>query len=245
MGDKRATPTAVKQLSRWIRSRSVRQLVTMASIAAFIFLVLLKVFVKNYTYFYVAAQLAHSIGLSLKTQELTAVFLTMRIACHFMLVRDIYVVLDCLTLVSTLWVIYMIRYKLKQTYLEELDNMPLYYVLVPSAVVALIGHPGFGVNFSFRFFYMYSKTIEAVSVLPQLRLIQNAKMVEPFTAHYVFALGVARFFTCANWLIMCNGGTEHYETTLNGMSCSNLCYRKAATINSLHEDDRVSAQRGE
>ncbi|XP_021720104.1 putative ER lumen protein-retaining receptor C28H8.4 [Chenopodium quinoa] len=218
MGDKRATPTAVKQLSRWIRSRSVRQLVTMASIAAFIFLVLLKVFVKNHTYFYVAAQLAHSIGilvliykltitktcsgLSLKTQELTAVFLIMRIACHFMLIRDLYVVLDCLTLVSTLWVIYMIRYKLKQTYMEELDNMPLYYVLVPSAVVALIGHPGFGMNFGFRFFYMYSKTIEAVSVLPQLRLIQNAKMVEPFTAHYVFALGVARFFACANWLIM-------------------------------------------
>ncbi|KNA20701.1 hypothetical protein SOVF_049900 [Spinacia oleracea] len=218
MGDKRASPTAVKQLSRWIRSRSVRQQVSMASMAAFILLIFMKVFVKNYTYFYVAAQLAHSIGilvliykltitktcsgLSLKTQELTAIFLTMRIACHFMLIRDIYVILDSLTLVSTLWVIYMIRFKLKQTYMQELDNMPLYYVLVPSAVVAIIGHPGFGVNIGFRFFYMYSKTIEAVSVLPQLRLIQNAKVVEPFTAHYVFALGVARFLACANWLIM-------------------------------------------
>lgn len=68
-------------------------------------------------------------GLSLKTQELTAIFLTMRIACHFMLIRDIYVILDSLTLVSTLWVIYMIRFKLKQTYMQELDNMPLYYVV--------------------------------------------------------------------------------------------------------------------
>ncbi|KMS97092.1 hypothetical protein BVRB_7g178740 [Beta vulgaris subsp. vulgaris] len=218
MGDKRATPTAVKQLSRWIRSRSVRQQVSLASVSALILLIFLKVFVRNYTYFYVAAQLAHSIGilvliykltitktcsgLSLKTQELTAVFLIMRIICHFMLIRDIYVVLDSLTLVSTLWVIYMIRFKLKSSYMQELDNMPFYYVLVPSAVVALVGHPGFAVNFGFRFFYMYSKTIEAVSVLPQLRLIQNAKMVEPFTAHYVFALGVARFFTCANWIIM-------------------------------------------
>ncbi|KAL2933078.1 ER lumen protein-retaining receptor [Bienertia sinuspersici] len=193
MGDKRATPTAVKQLGRWIRSRSVRQQVSMASMAALFLLVFLKLFVRNYTYFYLGAQLSHAIGilvliykltitktcsgLSLKTQELTAVFLVMRVVCHFMLIRDIYVVLDFITLGSTLW-------------------------LVPSAIVALIGHPGFGVNFGFRFFYMYSKIIEAVSVLPQLRLIQNAKMVEPFTAHYVFALGVARFLACANWIIM-------------------------------------------
>ncbi|XP_057549116.1 uncharacterized protein LOC130827414 isoform X2 [Amaranthus tricolor] len=218
MGDKRASPTPVKQLSRWIRSRSVRQQVTMASITAIILLIFLKIFVRNYTYFYVAAQLSHSIGilvliykltitkncsgLSLKTQELTAVYLIMRILCHFMFIGDIYVVLDSITLVSTLWVIYMIRFKLKNTYTKDLDNMPLYYVLVPSAIVALIGHPGFGTSFGLRFFYIYSKIIEAVSVLPQLRVIQNAKIVEPFTAHYVFALGVARFFTCANWIIM-------------------------------------------
>ena len=27
------------------------------------------------------------------------------------------------------------------------------------------------------------------------------QMVEPFTAHYVFALGVARFLGCAHWII--------------------------------------------
>lgn len=81
-------------------------------------------------------------GLSLKTQELTAVFLIMRIICHFMLIRDIYVVLDSLTLVSTLWVIYMIRFKLKSSYMQELDNMPFYYV-VSSYVV----HPIFSLLF--------------------------------------------------------------------------------------------------
>lgn len=68
-------------------------------------------------------------GLSLKTQELTAVYLIMRILCHFMFIGDIYVVLDSITLVSTLWVIYMIRFKLKNTYTKDLDNMPLYYVV--------------------------------------------------------------------------------------------------------------------
>lgn len=31
--------------------------------------------------------------------------------------------------------------------------------------------------------------------------MQNTKMVEPFTAHYVFALGIARFLSCAHWVL--------------------------------------------
>ncbi|XP_056690892.1 uncharacterized protein [Spinacia oleracea] len=218
MGDKRATPTPVNRLGRWVRSRSVRQKVTMGAVAALMLLVLLKVLVKKRSHYFVATQVAHSAGilvliykltitkncsgLSLKTQELTVVFLMMRIICHFTLVHDIHIVLDTLILGSTLWVIYMIRYKLKRTYMHDLDNLPLRYVLVPCAIVAVIGHPGWQGPCVRRFFFVYSLTIEAVSVLPQLHLIQNAKMVEPFTAHYVFAMGVARFFSFANWMIM-------------------------------------------
>ena len=43
--------------------------------------------------------------------------------------------------------------------------------------------------------------LEAVSVLPQLRMMQNAKVVEKFTAHYVFALGLSRFISCAHWIL--------------------------------------------
>lgn len=43
--------------------------------------------------------------------------------------------------------------------------------------------------------------VEAVSVLPQLRMMQKAKVVERFTAHYVFALGLSRFLSCAHWVL--------------------------------------------
>lgn len=43
--------------------------------------------------------------------------------------------------------------------------------------------------------------LEAISVLPQLRMMQNSKVVERFTAHYVFCLGLSRFFSCAHWLL--------------------------------------------
>lgn len=187
-----------------------------AAAALFLFL-LLKVFVKNHNHFFIAGQVAHGAGifvliykltvsktcagLSLKMQELTAIYLVVRLASIFVFRQDVHIILDALNLGATLWVIYMIRFKLKSTYMKELDNMPLYYVLVPAAIVALLGHPRGPFIFIFRFMWSFAMTVEAISVLPQLRLIQNAKMVEPFTAHYVFALGVARFFSCANWII--------------------------------------------
>ena len=38
-------------------------------------------------------------------------------------------------------------------------------------------------------------------MLPQLRMMQKAKVVEKFTAHYVFALGLSRFISCAHWIL--------------------------------------------
>ncbi|XP_017441259.1 uncharacterized protein LOC108346715 [Vigna angularis] len=43
--------------------------------------------------------------------------------------------------------------------------------------------------------------LETISVMPQLRLIQNAKMIETFTGYYVFALGVSRFMALPHWIV--------------------------------------------
>jgi ER lumen protein retaining receptor len=48
--------------------------------------------------------------------------------------------------------------------------------------------------------------LEAISVLPQLRMMQNSKVVERFTAHYVFCLGLSRFFSCAHWILQVGRG---------------------------------------
>lgn len=63
MGDKRATPAPLKKISRWIRSRSVRQLVSMAVVVALLLVVLLKLLVKNQAYTYIFAELAHAAGI--------------------------------------------------------------------------------------------------------------------------------------------------------------------------------------
>ncbi len=38
-------------------------------------------------------------------------------------------------------------------------------------------------------------------MLTSCRLLQGAKVVEKFTAHYVFALGLSRFVSCAHWIL--------------------------------------------
>ncbi|XP_010246713.1 PREDICTED: putative ER lumen protein-retaining receptor C28H8.4 [Nelumbo nucifera] len=215
MGRRRSSPVSV--LFRWVRSQSMKVKIFLAVVSMICSLVALKLFVKDHNHFFVASEAIHwagimvliyklttqksCSGLSLKTQEITAIFLAVRVYCSFVMEGDIHTVLDVATCISTLWVIYMIRFKLKSTYVKEFDNFPIYYLAVPSAILALIVKPYTKHLIINRVLWAFCVYMESVSVLPQLRLMQNAKMVEPFTAHYVFALGVARFLGCAHWIL--------------------------------------------
>lgn len=46
-----------------------------------------------------------------------------------MMEYDIHTVLDLLTLIATVWVIYTLRIPLKDTYQEEQDSVQTYYVV--------------------------------------------------------------------------------------------------------------------
>ena len=101
---------------------------------------------------------------------------------------------------------------------------------MPTAILAVLIHPKISY---FRFsgiLWAFGVYLEAVSVLPQVRFMQNAKVsppffilnvnslffqvnilfiydficfqiVEVFTGYYVFALGVSRFLALAYWII--------------------------------------------
>ncbi|OIW03461.1 hypothetical protein TanjilG_14686 [Lupinus angustifolius] len=81
--------------------------------------------------------------------------------------------------------------------------MKYIFKVVPCAVLSLFIHPklskrDYSINSILWAVCIY---LESVSVLPQLRLMQNAKIVEPFAAHYVFVLGIERFLSCAIWIL--------------------------------------------
>ncbi|KAJ6402923.1 hypothetical protein OIU84_014935 [Salix udensis] len=251
----RAPRRPIHVATTWVRRQPPKVKAFLAVVAGMTALVLLRFIVHDHDNLFVAAEAVHSIGisvliyklmkektcagLSLKTQELTAMFLAVRLYCSFVMEYDIHTVLDLATLATTLWVIYMIRFKLKSSYMEDKDNFAIYYVFIsqvkaflatlvlflpgnechlvhklrlgvavmenmfaaPCAVLALLIHPSTSHNLVNRILWAFCVYLEAVSVLPQLRVMQNTKIVEPFTAHYVFALGVARFLSCAHWVL--------------------------------------------
>lgn len=154
--------------------------------------------------------------------------------------------------VALIFLIYFIEFKfVLYTHMETHVNtrmlnqcqyiFPVCFQVIPSAILAILIHPYTQHSTISKMMWAFCVYLESVSVLPQLRLIQNAKvnvvsqssllpahqlsmslasnknsfllgqmplflffflqMVEPFTAHYVFALGVARFLGCAHWIL--------------------------------------------
>ncbi|KAB2604624.1 ER lumen protein retaining receptor C28H8.4 [Pyrus ussuriensis x Pyrus communis] len=213
----RAPKRPIHTVWTWARRQPSKVQAFLAVVSGMAALVLLRFIVHDHDNLFVAAEAVHSIGisvliyklmkektcagLSLKSQELTAMFLAVRLYCSVVMEYDIHTLLDLATLVTTLWVIYMIRFNLKSSYMEDKDNFAIYYVVVPCALLALFIHPSTSHHLLNRISWAFCVYLEAVSVLPQLRVMQNTKIVEPFTAHYVFALGVARFLSCAHWVL--------------------------------------------
>ncbi|XP_019069752.1 uncharacterized protein [Solanum lycopersicum] len=208
----------VKKLLSWVQKQSKKVKIILFIVTLITLLVTLKLTVHNHDYFFVMAEAIHLIGLliliyklttlktcsglSLKTQVLTVIFLAVRVYCSFIMEGDIHTVLDLITLVATLWIIYMMKFKLKTSYMADLDNMSIHYVIVPAAVLAFFVHPSVKIYVLInRMLWAFCVYLESISVLPQLRLMQNVQILEPFSAHYVFALGIARFLGCAHWII--------------------------------------------
>ncbi|XP_050225091.1 uncharacterized protein LOC126674650 [Mercurialis annua] len=213
----KGTKKPIYAVATWVRRQPPKMKAFLAAVSGIAAIVFLRTIVHDHDSLFVAAEAVHSIGisvliyklmkektcagLSLKSQELTAIFLAVRLYCSFVMEYDIHTLLDSATLLTTLWVIYMILFNLRSSYMDDKDNFAIYYVLIPCGVLSLVVHPTTQHHIFNRICWAFCVYLEAVSVLPQLRVMQNTKIVEPFTAHYVFALGVARFLSCAHWVL--------------------------------------------
>jgi hypothetical protein len=87
--------------------------------------------------------------------------------------------------------------------------------LAPCAALALISHPVTRHSFINRVLWAFCVYTEAVSVAPQVLMMQHNKTIEKWTGHYVFFLGVSRFFSCAHWILqMVDGRSTALWTVL-------------------------------
>lgn len=217
---------AAKQVTRWVKTRPTPMKIGLGFLVAVVMLVLMYFIIEDHDVLFILAEICHVIGLlvlvfklqqkksaaglSLRTQNLTAAFLAVRLYCSFMMEYDIHTLLDLVTLAATSWVIFTMLTSAKHTWQADKDTIPEYFVLIPCACLALVSHPGTRHLLINRVLWAFCVYVEAVSVLPQLRMMQKNKVVEKFTGHYVFALGMARFFSCAHWVLQMADGSSHF-----------------------------------
>ncbi|KAG2400818.1 uncharacterized protein HKW66_Vig0093280 [Vigna angularis] len=132
----------------WMRRQPPKAKALIAVLLGMTALVLLRIIVHDHDNLFVAAEAVHSLGisvliyklikektcagLSLKSQELTALFLAVRLYCSFVMEYDIHTLLDLATFATTVWVIYMIRFKLRSSYMNDKDNFAIYHVVLDS-----------------------------------------------------------------------------------------------------------------
>lgn len=212
-------------VARWLKARSQKERLYLGVAAGVLCLLLLWFVVEDHDTLFILSESVHFMGigllayklikkraaggLSLRTQELTAAFLLVRLFCSFMMEYDIHTLLDFLTLVATGWVIFSLRGPLKESYQSDLDVTNPLLVAAPCLLMAIIAHPSTRHFILFRILWAFCVYLEAVSVLPQLRMMQKAKVVEKFTAHYVFVLGLSRFISCAHWILQILDGDKY------------------------------------
>ncbi|XP_058745402.1 uncharacterized protein LOC131618154 [Vicia villosa] len=215
MGSKRDLGVSI--LSGWLSRRSMKVKIFLGILLAFCGVVILRYTITDPHFFYIASGTVHIAGLvvlvyklfvnktcsglSLKFQEVNALFLATRLGCSFYMEADYRTVLDLLYFLLTLMVVWLMRFRLKSTYIKEFDTMWISFLVVPSAILAVLVNPYTPHVWISRVVFAFTMYVETVSVLPQIRYMQNAKMVETFTGYYVFALGISRFFALAYWII--------------------------------------------
>ena len=83
------------------------------------------------------------------------------------------------------------------TYDRINDDLPhIMYICPIAAVLTLIIHTKFTV---FEISWTFSIWLEALAILPQLKMLTKMSLVDNLTGNYIAALGLYRFFYILSW----------------------------------------------
>ena len=148
-------------------------------------------------------------GVSLKSIELYfLVFITRYIDLFTVYISLYNTCMKLFYIASTGTLIYLIRNKYYASYDKEHDNFNVLFLIVPSALLALVINDEFAV---IEILWAFSIYLESVAIFPQLILLQRTKEVETLTADYVGTLGAYRFFYILNWIYRYYIGDPSYS----------------------------------
>ncbi|MES1922252.1 hypothetical protein MHBO_003759, partial [Bonamia ostreae] len=144
-------------------------------------------------------------GISLKTQILYAVVFSARYLDILWNFYSIYnSIMKIIFICSSIEIVYLMKYKSPycKTYDEKNDSFNIWFLVAPSAFLAIICN--LSVNI-FETFWAFSIFLESVALVPQLIVVyksakEQSGRIENLTTHYVVCLGGYRAFYLLNWI---------------------------------------------
>ncbi|KAL6590141.1 ER lumen protein retaining receptor [Neocallimastix californiae] len=137
-------------------------------------------------------------GISFKSQVLYVVVFCTRYLDIFTNYVSIYnTVMKIFFLCSSIFIVYLMKFKLQATWQPSLDTFKVEFLIIPSAILALIFNHKFTI---LEILWSFSIYLESVAILPQLFQLQRTGEAESITSHYLFALGGYRALYIINWI---------------------------------------------
>jgi ER lumen protein retaining receptor len=100
-------------------------------------------------------------------------------------------------LTSSIGTVYLMYVKFKATYDSNHDTFRIEFLLIPSAILALLLNHEYSVM---EILWTFSIYLESVAILPQLFMVSKTGEAESITSHYLFALGSYRALYIFNWV---------------------------------------------
>jgi len=137
-------------------------------------------------------------GISGKSQILFALVFVARyldVVYHYVSVYN--TCMKIIYLVASIGTVYLMYSRFRATYDHNHDTFRLEFLIIPSALLALV------INHDFAFIevaWTFSIYLEAVAILPQLFMVSKTGEAETITSHYLFALGSYRALYIINWV---------------------------------------------
>lgn len=137
-------------------------------------------------------------GISGRSQILFAlVFITryLDLFTHYISLYN--TVMKIFYLVSSMGTVYLMFVKFKATYDRTHDTFRIEFLIIPSAILALVLNHEFEV---LEILWTFSIYLESVAIMPQLFMVTKTGEAESITSHYLFALGAYRGLYIFNWI---------------------------------------------
>lgn len=111
----------------------------------------------------------------------------------------VYPLLESVTccLVGTL--VYLCRVRYGHNYNADMDVFDSRIIVIPTFLLALAMHPDLNNFFMSDVAWAWALYLEAIASLPQLFMFQKEKVVHPWMAHFLAALGLAKATSFVFW----------------------------------------------